>query len=45
MASGGGTRSKLLDRALKERQDAKERIDRDTLTRSRPRPRQEQVDR
>ena len=35
MASGGGTRSKLLDRALKERQDAKERIDRDTLTRSR----------
>ena len=36
MASGGSTRStKLLDRALKERAEAKERIERDTLTRSR----------
>ena len=37
MASGGNARSaaKLLDRALKERAEAKERIERDTLTRSR----------
>ncbi len=36
MANGDASRSsKLLDRALKERAEAKERIERDTLTRSR----------
>ena len=35
MSAGGSTRDKVLDRALKEREEAKERIARDTLTRSR----------
>ena len=35
MTAGGITRDKVLDRALKEREEAKERIARDTLTRSR----------
>ena len=35
MTAGGSTRDKVLDRALKEREEAKERIARDTLTRSR----------
>ena len=35
MATDGKTRDKVLDRALREREEAKERIARDTLTRSR----------
>ena len=35
MATGGKTRDKLQNRALREREEAKERIARDTLTRSR----------
>ncbi len=35
MATGSKARDTLLDRALRERQDAKDRIDRDTLSRSR----------
>jgi RNA polymerase primary sigma factor len=35
MTAGGNTRDKVLDRALREREEAKERIARDTLTRSR----------
>jgi RNA polymerase primary sigma factor len=35
MANGGKSRSKTLDRAVKERAEAKDRIDRDTLSRSR----------
>ncbi len=35
MATAGKTRDKVLDRALREREEAKERIARDTLTRSR----------
>jgi len=35
MATGGKTRNKLQNRALREREEAKERIARDTLTRSR----------
>jgi RNA polymerase primary sigma factor len=35
MSSGGKTRDKTLTRAVREREDAKERIARDTLTRSR----------
>ncbi len=35
MATSSKTRDKTLDRALRERQEAKERIERDTLTRSR----------
>jgi RNA polymerase primary sigma factor len=35
MATGGTTRDDVLDRALRERQEAKERLERDTLTRSR----------
>lgn len=35
MTAGGSTRDTVLDRALKEREEAKERLARDTLTRSR----------
>ena len=35
MTAGGNTRDKVLDRALREREEAKERLARDTLTRSR----------
>ena len=35
MTAGGSTRDAVLDRALKEREEAKERLARDTLTRSR----------
>jgi RNA polymerase primary sigma factor len=35
MTTGGKTRDPVLDRALREREEAKERIARDTLTRSR----------
>jgi RNA polymerase primary sigma factor len=35
MATSEKTREKVLDRAVRERQEAKERIERDTLTRSR----------
>ena len=35
MTTGGKTRDKVRDRALREREEAKERIARDTLTRSR----------
>ena len=35
MATGGKTRDKLQNRAIREREEAKERIARDTLTRSR----------
>jgi RNA polymerase primary sigma factor len=35
MANGGNTRNKTLDRAVQERAEAKDRIERDTLTRSR----------
>ena len=35
MTAGGNTRNKVLDRALHEREEAKERLARDTLTRSR----------
>ncbi|HEX9854971.1 MAG TPA: sigma-70 family RNA polymerase sigma factor [Acidimicrobiia bacterium] len=35
MASSGKTRDKVLDRAQRERAEAKERVERDTLTRSR----------
>ncbi len=35
MAASGKTRDGVLDRALREREEAKERIERDTLTRSR----------
>jgi len=35
MTSGGNSRNKVLDRAVKEREEAKERIARDTLTRTR----------
>jgi len=35
MATGGKTRDKMQNRALREREEAKERIARDTLTRSR----------
>ena len=35
MATSGKTRDKVLDRALREREEAKERLERDTLTRSR----------
>ena len=35
MTAGGNTRDKVLDRALHEREEAKERLARDTLTRSR----------
>ena len=35
MTAGGNTRNKVLNRAVKEREEAKERIARDTLTRTR----------
>jgi len=35
MTAGGNTRDKVLDRALREREEAKERLARDTLMRSR----------
>ena len=34
MAAGGKTRKAVVDRAVRERQEAKERMERDTLTRT-----------